>query len=131
MLILVFSSVSFAQTAAANKSWNTFWAKFSAAVKKKDKITLKKLMDPDFFGGVGAPPTRSGWILFIDNNNLWGELQKSVSVGTVSTYTFGRGNSGGMINYKIKRLARKTRDDELLFEYYKQRWWFVSVRSGE
>ncbi len=114
-----------------DKSWTIFWSKFKSAVKKNNKVALKKLMDPDFFGGVGAPESRNEWLLFLDNNNLWEELQKSVSKGTISTYTLGRGNSGGMITYKTKRLARKTKDGELLFEFYNKRWWFVSVRSGE
>jgi hypothetical protein len=126
------SVAALAQTSRPNsmagKGWSVFWAKFTSAVKNKNKVALSKLMDPDFFGGVGSP-SKSDWLKLLDN--FWKGLQESVSRGTVSSYSYGRGNATGMSTYKSRRLSRDTKDNNLHFEFYNNRWWFVSVASND
>ena len=117
LLFLVIPSFVVAQRSSsestvATKSWTKFFEEFSAAVKKKNKSALKKLMDPDFFGGLGGYPSRDEWLNHIVADNLWSVLQKSVSKGTISTYALGRGDESSFIKYKTKRIARETKDGE-------------------
>jgi hypothetical protein len=83
LLFLLVPSVSYAQTKTANKSWNAFWTKFSAAVNKKNHIVLKSLMasEKDFFSGGNQTPDE--WLQGLkDEKNYCSILQKSVRLGT-------------------------------------------------
>lgn len=108
ILILVFSNVSFAQNAMANKSWNAFWTKFSAAAKAKNVSALLRLSvsENDFSNG-GAAGNRRQLI-----GESLGLIKDSVSRGTMP-YTDSR------------RPARITKNNALIFEYINKRWWFI------
>jgi hypothetical protein len=117
MLFLLIPSLAFAQTsrsvnATANKSWQTFWRQFSAAVNKKDRAALKGLMvsEKDFDTG-GAGGTRDDAIQELDRLHGWRDLQKSIASGTEPS-RFGKGQS------------RITKDQRLLFDFIGGRWRF-------
>ena len=114
MLILVFSSVSFAQT-AANNSWSSFWTKFSTAIKNKNRVAIKSLADSDFFDGGGGDTVTQWMRNTIDKNNAWGDLYNSVRSGT-KNYSSGDGKPW-----------RVTKDNSLLFIYKNKRWQFHGV----
>lgn len=112
MLLLLPASVS-AQTSAANKRWNSFWTQFTAAVNKKSKPAVKKLMssENDFFSG-GGMEDRNDWLAMIEQYKLWGALQKSVKSGTRPS----RGDT---------RISRTTKDNALVFAFIGGQWRFV------
>jgi hypothetical protein len=125
VLLLLAASETFAQTspvtnAAANRSWQSFWRQITAAINKKDRVALRKMMPNDFFDG-GGGLTPSEWLQFIDDNEgngSWRDLQKSFAQGTV-------------INRKWSAKGiptRVTKDNGYYFEFRKdKRWYFAGV----
>ena len=113
ILILAFCLLipvsAFAQTAAANRSWNSFWTSFSAAVNSRNRVALKGLMasEKDFYSG-GGGETRDQWLRSVS----WSELQKSVKKG-VKIYNYG-GKPG-----------RLTKDNYLVFAFTGGKWRFM------
>jgi hypothetical protein len=65
-----------------NGSWTTFWNAFRAAVQRRDRAALKRMMTPHFSAGGGDEDTPDKWIRLIDARNAWGDFQKSVDSGT-------------------------------------------------
>ena len=90
---------------AATKSWNTFWTKFSTAVKNKDRKAFIALTRKDFQDAGGS--TIEEWI----DNTSWRELRNSVNQGT-------RDFSHS------KEIGRITKDKNLIFVYGKNGWKF-------
>ena len=108
-LLIVFSGFASAQSwntkKAAEKSWNTFWTKFSRVVKNKDRkgfiaLTRKGFMDA---GGGGI----EDWI----DSTSWSRLRNSVNKGT-KDYSHGR------------EIGRITKNRDLIFIYGKNGWRF-------
>lgn len=115
-LCLCVPAFAFAQAKNnADKSWQPFWTEFSAAVNKKNKAGVKKLMsqEKDFFSG-GGGETRDEWLQMIDEQRWWGRLQKSVRLGTKP------------YNYD-GRPSRITKDNHLIFVYIGRQWRFVGL----
>ncbi len=106
---LLIPASAFAQTSTANRSWNSFWTKFSTAVKKRDRVAVKGLMasERNFFSG-GGGETRSEWLASVS----WTELQKSVRLGTK------------VDNYDGKP-GRITKDNHLVFAFSGGKWRFM------
>jgi len=115
LLFLLVPSIASAQS-AAEKSWKPFWTQFTAAVKSKSKVAVKRLMiaESEFSDG-GGGGTRDQWLKMLDKDKLWGEIQKTVAGGTKAY------NSGE------KRPWRVTTDDSLLFVFKNGRWNFYGV----
>lgn len=106
--------------AAANAAWANFWRQFTAAVNKKDRVAVRKLMADNFAddsGGLNA----TEWLRFIDENERkgsWRDLQKSFARGTVVNKEW---PSKGVP-------TRITRDKFYYFEFRKDgRWYFAGV----
>ena len=114
LVLMVVPPVAFSQS-AAEKSWRPFWTQFSAAVRAKNKAAVKRLMssERDFFSG-GGGETRDQWLQMLDDNKLWGLVQKSVAKGVIPY------NESG-------RIGRITKDRHLIFQYIGGRWRFVGV----
>lgn len=116
LLFLLIPSLTFAQSratqAAANKSWPTFWKKFSAAVNKKNRVALKRMMATPFETS-GLEDTPAKWVKFMDENNLWRETQQSVATGTRPFEEYGR---------DIGKPSRVTNRRHLIFVYSNGRW---------
>jgi hypothetical protein len=112
-LVLFMPTVSMAQSAAANRSWNAFWVQFSSAVSKKSKVGVKALMasEKDFDSGGGE--TRDEWLQMIQEQHWWGRLQRSVKQGT------------NIDSYADGKLGRVTKDRHLVFDYIRGRWRFM------
>ncbi len=105
---LLFPVSALAQTADANRSWNAFWTKFSAAVNAKNKAAVKSMMvaERDFDSAGGE--TRDQWLASVQ----WSDLKRSVRKGVkVQSYD---GKPG-----------RVSKDNYLLFEYTGGRWRFI------
>jgi hypothetical protein len=106
--------------AAANRSWPGFWQKVSAAINKKDRAALRKLMADNFSddsGGLGADE----WLTFIvqnDRKGSWRDLQKSIARGTKVNR-----------NWPNKGIpTRVTKDNFYFFEFRKDgKWYFAGV----
>jgi hypothetical protein len=105
-----FSQTSRATNADAARSWTSFWRQFTAAVNKKDRVALKKMMADDFYE-VGGGMTASDWLKDIN----WREHQKSAAAGTKP--------------YKLHKglPARITKDNYLIFEFKNERWWWWGI----
>jgi hypothetical protein len=92
MLLLLIPSLAFAQTssskdvAAANRSWPSFIAAFRVAVKKRDRVALKKMIAIPFItqvdGELNSPEDVFKWL---DGTKSWGDLQKAVAPRSKST----------------------------------------------
>lgn len=109
LLFLFVPSVALAQS-AANKSWQPFWTKFSAAVTKKNRVALKGMISNQFeCGGGFCSPNE--WIQTIDKSKKWQRTQRSIK-------------SGAKSNGKNRRI---TNDDYLYFEFENGRWLWVGV----
>jgi hypothetical protein len=107
------SAQSKAAQAAANKSWQSFWTQFSAAVNAKNKAAVKRLMasENDFFSG-GGGESRDEWLQLVESQKWWGLLQKSVRLGT-------------RVDNSDRWLGRVTRDSHLTFAFIGGRWRFT------
>jgi hypothetical protein len=95
-----------------NESWNAFWAQFSAAVNKKDRVALKRLMASEREFHPGSLGSREGWLQAVEKQRWWGLLQKSVRLGTVPFDWSGEP-------------TRVTRDNHLGFRFLRGRWRFL------
>ena len=116
MLFLFIPSLTFAQNsrstrAQADKAWPIFWSQFSTAIKRKDRVALKRLMasESEFFSG-GGGETRDEWITMTG----WKKLQTIPAIGT-------------MPYNELQNPARITKDRGLVFEYIRGRWGFTGV----
>lgn len=118
LLFLIVPSASFAQskrtTETANKTWEAFWNKFSAAVKNKNKPTIKSLASSRFTWH-DADDTVSAWLKNLDSSKLWYLVQNSVKKGT-TPYDSGE-----------KKPWRVTRDNHLLFVFENGSWRFYGI----
>ncbi len=128
IVLMLAASVTFAQTsrtttAAANRSWPSFWQQFSAAINKKDHSALKSMMPNDFYdGGGGSTPTE--WLQYIDENERngsWRDLRRSFARGT----TVKR-------NWSSKGIpTRVTKDNGYYFEFRKDKKWYFAGVVGD
>ena len=125
LLFLLFPSLTFSQTArsksaAANASWQGFYSAFRAAVNKRNRAAMLRMMPDDFFDG-GGGSTASEWLRFIDENaknGSWRDLQKSFAQGTVINRKW---SSKGVP-------TRVTKDNKYYFEFRRdKRWYFAGV----
>jgi len=125
VLVGAVASAAFAQTSratneAANRSWPSFWRQITAAINKKDRVALRKMMPNNFDDG-GGGGTASEWLKFIDEterNGSWRDLQKSFAKGTVVNRIW---PSKGVP-------TRVTKDKGYFFEFRKdKRWYFAGV----
>ncbi len=111
VFMFVFAGFTQAQSAAtkkaASKNWNSFWTKFSTAVKNKDRKTFIALTRKGFFDAGGS--TIEEWI----DNVSWSRLRSSVNKGT-KDYSPGS-----------KIVMRITKNRDLIFEYGKNGWRFL------
>lgn len=108
---LLFPVSALAQTADANRTWNAFWTKFSAAINAKNKAAVKSLMvaERDFDSAGGE--TRDQWLASVD----WAELKRSVRKGVKAQSYDGKP-------------GRISKDNFLLFAYVGGRWRFMGVQ---
>lgn len=105
---------------AANRAWASFWSQFTAAVNKKDRVALRKMM-PDNFADDSGGLNATEWLKFIDENERkgsWRDLQKSFARGTVVNK-----------EWKNKGVpSRITKDKFYYFEFRKDnKWYFAGV----
>lgn len=90
---------------AAAKSWNAFWAKFSKAVKNKDRKGFIALTRKGFMDAGGS--NIKEWL----DSTSWSRLRNSVNKGT-KDYSHGR------------EIGRITKNGDLIFEFGKNGWKF-------
>jgi len=118
--LLLAASATFGQTsratnAEANRRWPSFWRQITAAINKKDRVALRKMM-PDNFSDDRGGRTASEWLILDENE--WRDLQKSFAKGTVVNRIW---PSKGIP-------TRVTRDEGYYFEFRKdKRWYFAGV----
>src|SRR5262249_30993171 len=118
-----FAQTSASTTTAANRSWPSFWRQFTAAINKKDRATLRKMMPKDFYDG-GGGSTPDEWLKFIDENarnGSWRDLQRSVGRGTVIDRDFGKEGIP----------TRVTKDKAYYFEFRKDKTWYFAGVVGD
>jgi hypothetical protein len=128
LLLLLVPSLTFAQTsrsnwAAANASWQSFYSRFRAAVNKRDRAAMLRVMPGNFFDG-GGGGTASEWLQFIDENaknGSWRDLQNSFAGGTVINRDW---SSKGVP-------TRVTKDNLYYFEFRKDKKWYFAGVVGD
>ncbi len=111
LLVLLIPSIGYAQS-AANKSWPSFWTKFSSAVRAKNREAVKNLMASESEFSASGSTGRDDWLDFLHDNNGWISVQRSVAKGV-------RPFSGTGIPSRI------TRDSNLIFQYIHGKWRFM------
>ena len=125
LLVLLIPCLTIAQTSrskwtAADANWQSFYTTFRAAVNKRDRAALLRMMPDDFFDG-GGGGTAEEWLKFIADNakhGSWRDLQKSFARGTVLNND--RSNKGVP--------TRITRDNRYYFEFRgDKKWYFAGV----
>ena len=128
LVLLLFPCLTFAQQsrsnwAAANASWQSFYSVFRAAVNKRDREGMLRMMPDDFFDG-GGGGTASEWLRFIDENaktGSWRDLQNSFARGTVINR-----------NWSSKGIpTRVTKDNGYYFEFRKDKKWYFAGVVGD
>lgn len=118
MLLLLLPSLALAQSsAAANASWPAFWKQFSAAVNKKDRVSLKRMMATPFDSG-GGEDTPAKWVKLMDKENLWKQTQQSVATGTRPFDEYSR---------DIGKPSRVTNRRHLIFVFSGGRWRWAAL----
>ncbi len=95
IIFLLVPSFIFAQTSrsvstAANKSWQQFWVRFNQAVKKKDRIALRKMMSDDFDDNGGGSPA-DDYVIF--------ELNSEVCNFFVAVHFYTTDKTGSKLGY--------------------------------
>src|SRR5882724_9922409 len=123
LFLLVVPSFTVAQTSpsnwtAANASWQSFYTAFRAAVNRRDRAAMQRIMPDDFSDG-GGGGTASEWLRFIDENakkGSWKDLQKSFAKGTVINRSW---SSKGIP-------TRVTKDNGYYFEFRKDKKWYFA-----
>lgn len=102
------------------KLWNEYWAKFTTAIKQKDKKTMLELalkpneasLDGYSFEDGGGGGTAEDFVDYIDEDNTW--------KGWLSIAN----------NKNIKITKEKNRniiDDYMIFEFIKGRWIWIGI----
>lgn len=110
-LIMLFVSISgFAQTSAADRSWNAFYTKFSNAIKTKNRSAIRAMADKGF-GGRCANVSVNEWMKGLDSQKLWGEVIKSINKGTTVS------------SDRKERIA----DNYLIFRFINGKWTFYCI----
>ena len=103
----------------AEKSWQTFWVKFSNAIYKKDLKTLTQLSssDEDFFDG-GGGGTSKDWFKMMSSE--WNLVKKAVmsGIGTIET------NEGQITRSTNKHIP-------MIFTFEKDNKWRFSGVMGD
>jgi hypothetical protein len=94
LLLLVPGAAAAKKRADAAREWRPFIAAFRAAVKRRDRESLKRMMSPDFFttgGGVEGEESRDGAFAFWEGPEVrgWEALERTLAAGTVH-YTYMR-----------------------------------------
>ena len=128
LVLLLVPALTFAQNsrsswAAANASWQSFYSAFRAAINKRDRAAMLRMMPDDFFDG-GGGGTASEWLRFIDENaknGSWRDLQNSFARGTVINRDW---SSKGIP-------TRVTKDNGYYFEFRKNRKWYFAGVVGD
>jgi hypothetical protein len=81
-LLLFIPQTICAQTnLSAERAWKPFFVAFRAAVKKRDREALRKMMPPDFFSSGGNDAGAEAAFQFWDDPNVrgWEDFTKSSS----------------------------------------------------
>jgi hypothetical protein len=70
---------------AAERAWKPFFAAFRVAIKKRDRVALRKMMSSDFFSSGGNDAGRQAAFQFWDDPNVrgWEAFDKVLAQGTV------------------------------------------------
>ena len=114
------AQTSRSRTEEANRAWPSFWKQFTAAVNKKDRVALRKMM-PDNFADDSGGLNANEWLNFIEENarkGSWRDLQKSFARGTVLNNEWRHKGVPGRI----------TRDKFYYFEFRQDnKWYFAGV----
>lgn len=73
--------------AAAERAWKIFFPRFRAAVKRRDRAALKKMMVPEFLYSFGGSLDRDEALEYLDNSDAraWEAFAKVLVKGAVSS----------------------------------------------
>jgi hypothetical protein len=105
-------------TATAQQEWEKFWPAFRTAVKKLDRVAIKRMMANPFDSGGGGDYSPDKWIRFLDREKAWGEIQRSVASGTKPFDEYSR---------DIRKPSRVTNRRHLIFIFSNGRWRWAAV----
>lgn len=140
LLLLAPYAVS-AQTNAAERAWKPFFTTFRAAVKRRDREALKKMLAPDFLatlGGIddanGDGDIRDDVLLYWDEPQArrWEALERTLAMGTVP-YTY-RHDAGDKTPKRVappaanvrRSMARGDVDWYAIFEFRADGRWYCT-----
>lgn len=117
ILFLLVPFPSLAQTPrstfiAANKSWPQFWVRFNRAIKKRDRVSLRRMMADDF-SDHGGGSSADDYVIQVFSKEMRREYQRALSSGTE------------LIEYgeQPARFTRRKDHPQLIFEFGKDRRW--------
>lgn len=106
------------QSTTALEEWDKFWPAFRTAVKKIDRMAIKRMIANPFDSGGGGDYSPDKWIRFLDEEKAWGEIQRSVASGTKPFEEYSR---------DIGKPSRVTNRRHLIFVFSNGRWRWAAV----
>jgi hypothetical protein len=126
-LLLLIPALAYSQTSRsqteANRSWLSFWSQFSAAMKKKDRVALRRMMSSDFEWALDGVTPPNEVFQMMDRYNYWRPFQKSVANGVKIC-----GYNADDCRHKTRPARRTKSPDWLLFEFQSDgKWRWVAL----
>lgn len=139
-LSLLLSSDVIAQNTASQRAWKPFFASFQAAVKKRDRTALEKMMSRDFYylssGGDenGNEDTRDEAFEYWQSTGegSWQNLDKTIAAGTVvNTAIREPGNTlpsriAPPLANNRRAIANRSFEWYAVFEFRDGKWYWVA-----
>ena len=141
--VLVTADVCMAQATSRDQAWKPFFAAFRAAVKKRDRPALSKMMARDFYylssGGDenGDQDTRDEAFEYWESTGIGAldALEKILAQGTVANTAMREPGSRGLsriappIANNRRAIRNRSFDWYAVFEHRNGRWYWIALNE--
>lgn len=129
-LLVVPNTSAASEQRAANRAWKPFFNAFRAAVRKRDRVALRKMMSDDFFSSPGNDPGIDAAFKDWDDPHVrgWETLNRVLRQGTVPVAAWWGEDADGKHIIRVAPPAANVRRniDRALIDWYA----FFEFRDG-